>query len=267
MEMRPQAQWVSLEMEGTPLSAPHVQWGLLPRVLGVRALSWRVVSHIVGYWSPGTPIGMGTTAPGGLSIEGPAGGGHGSGKAADWDWWSRETLGRDPVPEGLKTALAGRVRRGQRSRLPPKVNGQREPAVPFNSCCWECTQQPEHSTQHPASTRDTVAPQTEVPALPAMPRTTRPCPRAPLSSSGAPHVSPPRVRTHEAQAPGPAQGHPRVPPCPLPGCTHWRGRRAARRRRAGGGGGEGGGGGGEASQAAAPCARCRGGKHRRRPRL
>lgn len=111
--------------------------------------------------------------------------------------------------------LAARVRPGRRSRLPPKVNGQCEPAVPLGSCCWE-------RSQHPASTRDAAlstqhrAPSTQHPSS-APDTAPQPQPPAPQYSHGCP-VPPPARLPGPGSAPSGQAGN-RVCPLPVPGST------------------------------------------------
>lgn len=178
-----------------------------------------MVPHIVGFWIPSITVEVGTTAPGELCIEGSAGGEHSSEKVVDWDWWSRESLGWDPVSEGLSDCAGWRPRSGLGS-TPGSL--QRSTAsvnllFPFGSCCWERTQHPAPNT-HPA------------------PRTQHPSPHAPSTYRSAPYHRPPispgpaellrgRQRTAcvpalcpdpRGQGPGEAQGHPSLPPRLVP---------------------------------------------------
>lgn len=226
-----------------------------------------MVPHIVGFWIPSITVEVGTTAPSELCIEGSAGGEHSSEKVVDWDWWSRESLGWDPVSEGLSDCAGWRPRSGLGS-TPGSL--QRSTAsvnllFPFGSCCWERTQHPAPNT-HPA------------------PRTQHPSPHAPSTYRGAPYHRPPispgpaellrgRQRTAcvpalcpdpRGQGTGRGSGPPLSPAPTSASRTHRRGRRAPRRRRGrGGGGGEE----QEAAPAAAPCAQSRTEKHQLRPRL
>lgn len=144
-------------------------------------------------------------------MESSGGGEHSSGKVADWDWWSRESLGGGPVPQGLSDCAGWRPRPGlgsapgslQRSMATVNLLFPLAPAA-GNALN---TQHRAISIQHPAHKHSS-------PHTPGI-STAR------LSSFGAgkePSVCPLPVpgSTREARIPGQAQGHPRVPPRPVP---------------------------------------------------